>query len=184
MQLCKLFRLVLANILNSSLLNCLPYVLKTCSRTSGPCLLTCSRANVPCVLTCSRDNVHCMFQRLRANMSCVLTCSTVNVSFILTCSGANVPCVLAFQRALHTHVLMCLTCPRAQVPTYLQQCEFMNVKFSQQREFIYNPNLVIMCRLKKRKHQSGVVFRRVKIVWRKNPGKCTFYFGIKVIPRL
>ena len=119
-QLCKLFRLVLANILNSSLLNCLPYVLKTCSRTSGPCLLTCSRANVPCVLTCSRDNVHCMFQRLRANMSCVLTCSTVNVSFILTCSGANVPCVLAFQRALHTHVLMCLTCPRAQVPTYLQ----------------------------------------------------------------
>ena len=62
---------------------------------------------------------------------------------------------------------MCLTCPRAQEPTCLQQREFINVKFPQLREFIYNPSLVILCRLKKRRHQSGVVFRRVENVWRK-----------------
>ena len=43
------------NILSKrSLLNCVPCVLKTCSRANVPYVLTCSRANVPCVLTCSR----------------------------------------------------------------------------------------------------------------------------------
>ena len=63
-----------------SLLNCVPCVLKTCSRAYEPCVLTCLRANVPCVLTCSR-----------ANMACVLTCLHANVAYVLTCSRANVP---------------------------------------------------------------------------------------------
>ena len=30
--------------------------------------------------------------------------------------------------------------------------------------------------------QSGVLFRWIKNVWRKNLGKCAIYIGIKVIP--
>ena len=63
---------------SQSLLNCVPCVLKMCSRANLPYVLRCSRANVPCVHTCY-----------------VPTC--------LVCLCANVPCVLCVltcQRAL------------------------------------------------------------------------------------
>ena len=68
----------------SSLLNCVPRVLKKCSRVNVPCVPTCSRANMSCVLTCSRPNV-----------PFVLTCSRPNVPYVLTCSRANVLCMLS-----------------------------------------------------------------------------------------
>ena len=55
------FSLKFSYFMKWSLLNCVPRVLKTCSRSNLPCVLTCSRANVPCerallayVLTCQR----------------------------------------------------------------------------------------------------------------------------------
>ena len=100
----------------SSLLNCVPRVLKTCSRANVSCVLMCSRTNVPCVLTwqralhvymltCSRVNVPCVLTCLRVNVHCVLTCSRANVPCVLTCSLASVPCVLSCQRALRANVL-------------------------------------------------------------------------------
>ena len=68
------------------LLNCVPCILKTCSRTSVCCMLTCSRANISCMLTCSHGN-----------MSQVLTC--------LTCQHALRPYALTCQHALWAHVL-------------------------------------------------------------------------------
>ena len=56
------------NASTSSLLNCVPFVLKTCSRANVPCVLTCSRANVLFVVTCSR-----------ANVPCVLTCRHASI---------------------------------------------------------------------------------------------------------
>ena len=60
-----------------SLLNCVTYMLKTCSRANVPCVLTSPRANVPCVLTCSR-----------ANVISVLACSRAKAPYVLTCSHA------------------------------------------------------------------------------------------------
>ena len=80
-----------------SLLNCVPCVLKTCSRANVPCVLTCSRTNMPCVLTClacSHANVPCVLTCSCVNLSCLLTCSRANVPFVLTCSRANGSCVL------------------------------------------------------------------------------------------
>ena len=75
---------------NKSLLNCVPCVLKTCSRANVPCVLTCSRANVPCVLTCTR-----------ANVPYVLTCQCVLRAYVLTCQRAL---RVNWQLALRAHV--------------------------------------------------------------------------------
>ena len=48
-----------------SLLNCVPCVLKTCSRANVSCVLTCSRANVPSYL---RAHVPTCFACLRAHV--------------------------------------------------------------------------------------------------------------------
>ena len=123
---------------------------------------------------------------------------------VLTCQRAlhaYVPTCLAFLRA---HVPTCFACSRANVlvltsllsvslPLLLKlhrlliRFKSLITVFPQQREFIYQPSLLIMCRLKggniremlinywgmlvsqKLLHQSGVVFRRVKNVWRKKP---------------
>ena len=82
-----------------SLLNCVPCVLKTCSRADVPCVLTCSAVNVPCVLRFSRADVPSVLKWSRANVPCVLTCSHANVPCVLRCSRADVPCVLAYSRA-------------------------------------------------------------------------------------
>ena len=64
--------------LKTSLLSCVPCMVKTCS-------------NVPYVLTCSRANVSCS----HANMLCVFTCSRCSsVTFlacVLTCQYAMIP---------------------------------------------------------------------------------------------
>ena len=84
-----------------SLPNCVPCVLKTCSRANFSyvfmssranvtCILTCSRAYVPCMLTCSRANVPCVFRCSRANLPCVLTWPHANVPCVSTCSSVNV----------------------------------------------------------------------------------------------
>ena len=57
-----------------SLLNCVPCVIKTCSRANVPYVLTCSRVNPPCVRMCSRFKVLCMLPCSHANVTCVLTC--------------------------------------------------------------------------------------------------------------
>ena len=79
---------MIGRVINTSLLNCVPCVLKLCSCANVPCVLTCSRANVSCELKCQRV--------LRAH---VPTC--------LACLRANVSCVLTCQRALRAQVLMC-----------------------------------------------------------------------------
>ena len=92
---------------HTSLLNCVPCVLKTCSRANVPYVVTCSRANVPCVVTCSRANVPCVLTCSRANVPNLLTCSRANVSCVLRCSRANKPCVLTCQCALPAYVITC-----------------------------------------------------------------------------
>ena len=100
-----------------SLLNCVPYILKTCSRAVRAYVLTCLaclrvheptalRVHLPTCLTCSH-----------ANVPCVLKCSRVLRAYVLTCQRVLRAYALACQRALHTHVLMPLTCPRANVPS-------------------------------------------------------------------
>ena len=93
----QLFMFAILNNM-TSLLNCVPCVVKTCSRANVPYVLTCSRAYVLCVLTCSR-----------ANVPCVLTCSLANVPCVLTCSRANTPCVLTHSRArtMRAYLLTC-----------------------------------------------------------------------------
>ena len=76
-----------------SLLNCVPCVLKTCSR-----------AKVPYVLTGPHNNVSCVLMRSSTNVSCLLTCSRTNVPCVLTYSCNNVPYVL---RCSRVNVLMC-----------------------------------------------------------------------------
>ena len=89
-------------MLKRSLLNCVPYVLKTCSRANAPCMLSCSRGSMPCMLIYSHGNV-----------SCFLTCSCANVSSLLTCSCLNMPCVLIYSRV---NVACELTGSRANMP--------------------------------------------------------------------
>ena len=86
---------------NKSLLNCVPCVLKTCSRANVSCVLTCSRANVPCVLTCSRANVPCVLTCTRANVPYVLTCQCALRAYVLTCQRAL---RVNWQLALRAHV--------------------------------------------------------------------------------
>ena len=88
-----------------SLVNCLPCVLKTCSRAKVPCVLTCSHANVFCILKCSRASISCILTCSCANESSVLTCSHANMSCVLACARANVPYLLTCQSTLHTCVL-------------------------------------------------------------------------------
>ena len=96
MVLPKCFSFVLCLM---SLLNCVPCVLKTCSRANVPCVVTCSCGNVPCVLTCSRANIPCVLTCSRASVPCVLTYSLAYVPCVLTLSLKSVPCVLACPRA-------------------------------------------------------------------------------------
>ena len=85
----------------SSLLNCVPFVLKTCSCANMPCVLTCSRtkclaclhAYMPTYLACSCAYVPTRLVYLRACVSSMLTCLCANVSCVLTRSRANVPWV-------------------------------------------------------------------------------------------
>ena len=88
-----------------SLLNCMPRVLKTCSRAKVSCMLTCSRASVSCVYTCSR-----------AIVPCVLTCSRTNVSYVAY--------VLTHQRVLRAYVLTCQLALRAN--WQYQQVSFLS----------------------------------------------------------
>ena len=73
-----------------SLLNCVPSVLKTCSRAKVPYVLTRSHTNVSCMLTRSSTNVSCLLTCSRANVHCVLTYSCNNVLCVLRCSRVNV----------------------------------------------------------------------------------------------
>ena len=95
-----------------SLLNCKPYVLKTCSRANVPCVLTCLRA--------VRDHLPMCLACLGAH---VPTCSSANVP---QCSCANVRCML--------------TCSCVNVPSSITL-------------IIYNPNLLIIFKLKKREYR-------------------------------
>ena len=94
------FKLILVKWLKSenkekfqSLLNCVPCLLKTCSRANVPCVstcLACVRANVRTCLACLRAHLPTCLACTRANMACVLTCSRANVPCLLTCSRVNV----------------------------------------------------------------------------------------------
>ena len=79
-----------------NLLNCVPCVLKTCSRANVPHVLTCQRALRAYVFTCQRV--------LRAYVLCILTCSRTSVPYVFMCSRANLPGVLTCQRALPAYV--------------------------------------------------------------------------------
>ena len=77
----NLFYTFLNTCIATSLLNCVPCVLKTCSHANMLCVLTCHsvlRAHVPCVLPCSRANVPCVLMYSRVNVACELTCSRAN----------------------------------------------------------------------------------------------------------
>ena len=69
-----------------SLLNCVPCVLKACSRPNVLCVLMC--------LACLGAHVPTCLASLRANLPTCLVCSRAYLPCVLTCSRANVLCVL------------------------------------------------------------------------------------------
>ena len=71
-----------------SLLNCVPCVLKACSRPNVLCVLMCLAclgAHVPTCLACLRANVPTCLVYLRALRAYVLTCQRVLRAYVLTC---------------------------------------------------------------------------------------------------
>ena len=71
-----------------SLLNCVPCVLKACSRPNVLCVLMCLAclgAHVPTCLASLRANLPTCLVCSRAYLPCVLTCSRANVLYVLTC---------------------------------------------------------------------------------------------------
>ena len=101
------------------LLNCVPCVLKPCSRANVSCVITCWRGNVPCILTCQRDlcayvlTCQCV---LRAHVPMYLACLCVHMPTCLACLSAYLPMCLA---SLFDHVPTCFACSRAHVPWVL-----------------------------------------------------------------
>ena len=96
-----------------SLQNCVPCVLKTCSRANVSCVLTwslatcraCLRTHVPTYLACSR-----------AIQPTCSACLYAHASTYLARLRAHVPMCFACLRA---HVRLCLVCLRAHVPKCL-----------------------------------------------------------------
>ena len=91
-----------------SLLNCVPCVLKTCSRVN---LL---RAHMPTCLASLRAHVPRCLACLRTHVPTCLACSHAHGQTCLECLPAHVPTYLA---CLRVHVPTCLACLRAHVPT-------------------------------------------------------------------
>ena len=87
---------------HTSLLNCVPCVLKTCSRANVLYVVTCSRALRGYVLTCQRA--------LRAY---VQTCQRALRGYVLTCQRALRAYVFTRQRAKLAYVLTCKRVLRA-----------------------------------------------------------------------
>ena len=121
-----------------SMLNWVSKALKTWPPRNVSTCLVCLRAHVLMYLACLRVHVPMCLACLRVYMSMCLPCSHANVLYVPTCSRANMSLVLQIHKR-----------------------EISSVTW-----IIYNARLVIICRLKKRKHQSGVVFRGVKNIWR------------------
>ena len=102
-----------------SLLNCVPCVLKTCSRTNVPCVLTYQRvfcAHVPACLACSRALQAYVLTCQRALRASVITCQLVLRTYVITCQRsvrAHMPTCFACSRANAFWVLTCLTCQHA-----------------------------------------------------------------------
>ena len=92
-----------------SLLNCVPCMLKTCSRVNVPCVLTCHaclRANVLGVLSCSRA-----LSAFVPHVSKCLECLCTHISMWLAISRAHAPtCLSPMPRTA------CMTCQRALPP--------------------------------------------------------------------
>ena len=118
----------------TSLLNCVPCVVKTCSRANVPYVLTCSRAYVLCVLTCLRANVPCVLTCSHANTSCVLThsrartmrahlltCQCTLCDYVLKCQHPLSAYVLTYQRPLSAEVLTCKRVILSNVNSYIIQ---------------------------------------------------------------
>ena len=82
----------------ASLLNCMTWVLKTCSHANLPCTGTCSDANIPCML------------------ACMLVCQCALCTYMLMCQ-----CVLRAYMltsyVLHAYVPMCYLCFCLHMPT-------------------------------------------------------------------
>ena len=72
-----------------SLLNCVPCVLKTCSRANVPWVLTCSRALRDYVLTYQRALQVYVLTFPSALRAYVLTCSRALRVYVLTCQRAS-----------------------------------------------------------------------------------------------
>ena len=134
----------------SSLLNCVPCVLKTCSRANVPCVLTCSRANMLCVLKCSR-----------ANVSCVLACQRVLGAYVVTC-----------QCALRAYVLMCKRAILNNVNSYIMQICYLYLGLNRGN---IGETLVSLLETFT---SSSVGFRSLgglKMFGKKSLGKCAMY---------
>ena len=98
-----------------SLLNCVPCVLKACSRPNVLCVLMC--------LACLGAHVPTCLASLRANLP---TCLSALRAYVLSCQRALRAYVLTCQRALCTYVLCVLTCSRVSVSCVLM-CSPANV---------------------------------------------------------
>ena len=96
-----------AGFCQPSLLNCVPCVLKTCSRANVPYVLTCQRALRAYMVTCQRalrTYVVTCLRPSRAYMVKCLACLRANVSCVLTCSRALSAYVLVYKRTILNNV--------------------------------------------------------------------------------
>ena len=127
-----------------------------------PTGLACLHAQVSFVLMCSHTSMPCMLICSCANMFCVLLCPCTNLLLVLTClmyQHASHAYPLVCQHGLWAHVLMCQhslshffsISLSLLLKLYALLVRFKSVIniFPQQIEFIYNPSLLIICRLKK-----------------------------------
>ena len=103
MVLPKCFSFVLCLM---SLLNCVPCVLKTCSRANVPCVVTCP--------ACLRAHVLTSLAYLRAHVPACLVCLRTHLPTSLACLRSHLKACLTCLRA---HVPKCFACLRAHVKT-------------------------------------------------------------------
>ena len=139
-------------------------------RVHVPTCLVCLGAHVQTCFAWSRSHVPMFLECLhvsRVNVPCVLIDSCVNVPCELTCSRANMPWVLYLTWLAWPcdHLPTCLASSvTSLIPLFLVSLQLLLIMptvgkiwefndFPQQREFIYNPNLLIIYRLRKREYK-------------------------------
>ena len=142
-------------------LACLRAHMPMCSRAQVPSCLSRLLSHVPTCIACLRTHVPTCLECLRAslvNMPWVRMYSCVNVACELTCSRANMPWVpcLIWLALLRDQIPTCFVSSVSSFDATFFNVTAIVVKVVHSVEFIHNPSLLIICRLKTRKYKWDV----------------------------